>query len=139
VVRTIQNGDVRSSRGWALSEIEVAVRGAWSAETADHPEAWDPATPAACQCGVTALLIRELLGGDILLAAAVQGGEVIARHAWNRLPDGVEIDLTVEQFSADVELGPPVAGEPRVRDVRPGAYDLFRTRVLDRVAKALGT
>lgn len=132
------NEGVRASGGWTRAQLESAIRSAWSAETADHPEAWDPATPAACHCGVTSLLIRELLGGDILLADAVLEGEVIARHAWNRLSDGVEIDLTAEQFPTDVELGPPVVGQPKVGEVRPVAYDLFRRRVLDRLT-SVGT
>jgi hypothetical protein len=44
-------------------------------------------------------------------------GARVEAHMWNRLPSGVEVDLTREQF----RLG-QVVGEPNVRD-RPATFD----------------
>jgi hypothetical protein len=118
------------TKGFTLPELAAAIRESWSAETADHPDEWSPDNPARCQCGSTALLIRELLGGEILLADVLRDGAVVERHAWNRLVPGVEIDLTAEQFPSDVSLGPPTVGEPMVRAVRPDAYELLKARAL---------
>jgi hypothetical protein len=50
------------------SELELALRAAWSRETSEDPDEWSPANPSRGQCAVTALVIRELLGGEILIA-----------------------------------------------------------------------
>jgi hypothetical protein len=48
---------------------------------------------------VTALVVQDLFGG-LLLRGTVDG----VSHYWNRLDDGSEIDLTVEQFGRRVEV-----------------------------------
>src|SRR6185436_2099938 len=71
---------------------------------------WSPENPARGQCGVTALVVQEHLGGDLLLAdVANADGSRQGVHYFNRLPDGTEVDLTREQF-----LDGEVVGEPRV-------------------------
>ena len=52
-----------------------------------------PENPAWGQCAVTALVVQDAFGGD-LLRAMVEG----VSHYWNRLPDGSEVDLTRQQF-----------------------------------------
>jgi hypothetical protein len=69
----------------------AAVRGGWSAETSVDPN-WSRHNPALGQCAVTALVVQEYLGGDLIRATV---GPV--SHYWNRLPDA-EIDLTRDQF-----------------------------------------
>lgn len=61
-----------------LTGLEAAIRAAWGRETSDDPDEWSEENPARGQCAVTALLVRELLGGEILVAtsSAVDG-------AWN--------------------------------------------------------
>ncbi|MBL8516518.1 MAG: hypothetical protein JNM76_06065 [Betaproteobacteria bacterium] len=39
-----------------------------------------------------------MLGGEIIHAKVLPAGEPQHWHAWNRLPDGREVDLTLEQF-----------------------------------------
>ena len=112
-----------------LAELEHAIRAAWSAETADDPAGWSADNPAKDQCCVTALLVRELLGGEILIANVVKDGRRLERHAWNRLDSGVEIDLTRSQFRAGEQLGTPRVEEPLLTGLRPRAYELFATRV----------
>src|SRR3954454_1714747 len=67
----------------SLHEIEAAVREAWGRETSDDPDEWSEANRARGQCAVTALVVRELLGGDILVANVLRNGVRVDRHAWN--------------------------------------------------------
>ena len=45
------------------------------------------------QCAITALVVQDFFGGDLLRGRIVGG-----THYWNRLPNGQEVDLTAEQF-----------------------------------------
>jgi hypothetical protein len=112
-----------------LAALEEAIRTAWSAETAEDPDGWSADNPAKDQCSVTALLVRELLGGEILIANVVKDGRRLERHAWNRLDSGLEIDLTRSQFRAGELLGTPRAEEPLLTGPRSSAYQLFASRV----------
>jgi GNAT superfamily N-acetyltransferase len=112
-----------------LAALEDAIRNAWSAETAEDPAAWSADNPAKDHCCVTALLIRELLGGEILIANVVKDGRRLERHAWNRLDSGVEVDLTRSQFRAGEQLATPRVEEPLMTGPRARAYELFASRV----------
>lgn len=67
----------------------------WRRETSYEPAKWSPENPTHGQCAITALVVQDLLGGD-LLRAKVNGAE----HYWNRLPDSSELDLTRDQFGS---------------------------------------
>jgi ADP-ribose pyrophosphatase YjhB (NUDIX family) len=107
----------------------------WGPDTCDPSDLadWHPGNPARGQCGTTALVVREILGGDLLHAKVTAGGSPAGHHYWNRLPDGSELDLTREQFRPGelvVGSGAPVhvpEGPPqRLR----GQHALLRHRVL---------
>jgi hypothetical protein len=119
-----------------LSEAEAVIRGAWARDTSDDPDEWSEANPARGQCAVTALLVRELFGGDILVANVLRQGRRVERHAWNRLPSGVTIDLTREQFVNGESFGEPAVEEPVLLDRNPERYATPRGRV--RTALGLG-
>jgi hypothetical protein len=113
-----------------LAQLEAAVRRAWSQDTSDDPDEWTPARASRGQCGVTSIVLRALLGGEIVMAD-VHGSHIPGeRHAWNRLPGGVEVDLTADQFRAGEALGPAAVDEPYVTDtgVDRGALLLDRVR-----------
>ena len=103
-VREITVVPVRSERPVTLNELEAAIRASWSAETSDLPDRWTSANPAFQQCDVTARVVRDYLGGEILVAGVVRDGRRVDRHAWNRLPSGLEVDLSREQFVAGEEF-----------------------------------
>ncbi|MFC3299351.1 hypothetical protein FJV46_14900 [Arthrobacter agilis] len=119
----------------SLLEIERAFRQSWGADTTCLDTAslttWTPDNSAHGQCGPTALVVQDLLGGDLLVADVTGGTEHDQVHYWNRFVSGVEIDLTREQF------GPHhIIGEPRVVVRPPGGprayaqeYRLLRARV----------
>ena len=50
------------------------------------------------QCGTTAGVLQDWLGGDILAADVYRDGQLVGAHYWNRLPGGEEVDLTADQF-----------------------------------------
>lgn len=71
-----------------------AIRASWAADTSSDPDNWDSDNASYGQCAVSALVIQDHLGGE-LVRAEVCG----VSHYWNRLPDeGTDLDLTAEQF-----------------------------------------
>ena len=88
--------------------VQRALRKAWSLSTSSL---WTADNPAAGQCSVTSLLIRELFGGDLLKTPLPAGD-----HFYNRI-EGRRYHFTANQFDqpiaykdlpasrADAELG----------------------------------
>jgi hypothetical protein len=102
---------------FTLAELEQAIRASWSLDTSDDPDEWTPENAARGQCDITSLVIHDLLGGELLAAGVYLDDERIESHMWNRLPSGLEIDLTRDQFN-----GGEVLGEPMQRP-RPAEFD----------------
>src|SRR5205809_837581 len=72
----------------------------WCRETSSDPGAWTRENLTWGQCAVTALIVQDYLGGDLLRAPV--GGSM---HYWNLLPNGVELDLTRGQFGPNAVIG----------------------------------
>lgn len=70
------------------------LRRCWSRDTSTK---WTPEAPAAGQCGVTALVAQDLIGGEI--AKTRVGGDW---HFYNMV-GGRRVDFTAEQFSQPIE------------------------------------
>ncbi|MEW1615111.1 MULTISPECIES: hypothetical protein [unclassified Streptomyces] len=124
---------------YLLTDIERALRDSWSAETCtpEYRDRWSPDNPARDQCGVTAMVLNDLLGGELIRGEVRVDGRRIDYHWWNRLRTGVEIDLTREQFGPEEIVSggiaiprPPIEEWRRLRE----EYVLLR----DRVAEKLG-
>ena len=121
-----------------LSRLRPVMRQAWGPDTCDPSDLpdWHAGNPARGQCGVTALVIHDLLGGDLILGEVYDHGARRGFHYWNRLPDGTEVDLTRDQFSPEETVtagvvAPRPAGPPRrCRE----QYELLRHRVLARLS-----
>ena len=120
-------------RATTLEETQAAIRAAWGPDTSDDPEEWSELNPARGQCAVTALLVRELLGGEILIANVLRDGRRLERHAWNRLPSGLTLDLTREQFVNGERLGEPSPDEPLLTHRCPERLATLRARVRARL------
>ena len=112
-----------------LADLEAAIRAAWGRETSDDPGDWSEENPARGQCAVTALIVRELLGGEILAANVLRDGRRVDRHAWNRLPSGLTVDLTRGQFVNGETLGEPDIAEALVTHRNPERFATLRERV----------
>lgn len=113
--------------------LRPVVRAAWGPDTCepDTAQEWGPDNPARAQCGVTALVVQDLLGGDLIHGEVHVDGAKVGNHYWNRLPDGTETDLTGDQFlpgeevvGGQVVVRPP-DGPRRMRE----QYELLRERV----------
>jgi len=118
-----------------LGEIEAALRASWAADTCspdDYERAgWGPENPAWGHCDVTALLLNDIFGGDLVVGEVYAGAEQQGYHWWNRLSSGLDIDLTRSQFQAGQRI---VGAEVVQRPVQPPRrryeeYLLLRKRV----------
>ena len=126
-----------------LDEVTAAVRAAWCRETCDDSDLADrtPDNPARGQCGATALVLHDLLGGDLLLAEVLlPDGSRQGVHWWNRLPDGREVDLTLEQFApTEVVQRPRVVVRPEgLPSYAADQYLRLRAAVLNRLGEVPG-
>lgn len=73
--------------------LKLALLSSWSIDTA-YKHVWDKDNPSLNQCAVTALVIQDYFGGNILQCPTSDGDS----HFWNLLPSGEEEDLTKDQF-----------------------------------------
>ena len=114
----------------AVADVEQALRASWSMETSDDPDGWTPENPALGQCAVSALVIRALYGGDIVIATVLDrnGERTPDGHAWNVLPSGEQVDFSFDQFLDGEGLGPEIVTEP-VIDGDPRRAHLLAERV----------
>ncbi|MGI5220532.1 YunG family protein [Nocardia sp. CA-290969] len=123
-----------------LAALIDAIRSSWSAETSSAPASGTD-VPAKGQCAVTACVVHDYLGGDILNTVATLPSGVTVSHYLNSV-DGQIIDLTAQQFPPGTSFTAPVpktGGKPSTRDYCL-SYDSTRQRyelLSARVAKAL--
>lgn len=133
----------------SLSDVERAICASWSAETCDPVDVdeWHPDNPARGQCGVTALVVQDLFGGDLVFGEVHLDGRRVESHYWNRF-GGLDVDLTRVQFrpqrrvvDGQTVVEPErivVGGEVVVRPSGPPRrcreqYELLRDRVMARL------
>ena len=97
---------------------------------------WTPESPSRDQCGMTALVVQDILGGDLVLAEVHVAGAKVGHHYWNRLPDGSDVDLTGDQFLPGEEVvgGTVVVRPPDAPRRHREQYELLRSRVLESLA-----
>lgn len=121
---------------WSLLDIDRALRVSWAADNCSPDDfdraGWTPENPAWGHCDITALLVNDLLGGDLMLGTVhAVDGEQHGYHWWNRLPSGIEIDLTREQFRDGQKVtAARVVRQPGSRPRhRAKEYELLRSRV----------
>jgi hypothetical protein len=97
------------------------LRAAWSTATSRKCR---PDNPAAGQCSVTALVIQDELGGEIL-KTDVDG----AWHFYNRI-DGRRIDFTMSQFDSPIGYDDlPSSRQEALADTSIKQYELLLTRL----------
>ena len=84
-----------------LGEFYLACLSAWNAETCSERfrHAWCAENPSTGQCTITAKLVHEYFGGEVLSLPLITGG----MHSFNRI-GGVIVDLACEQFGKDALL-----------------------------------
>jgi len=129
---------------WTLAGIEAALRASWAADTCSPDDVeragWHPDNPAWGHCDITALVLHDLLGGELMLGEVWRGAERHGYHWWNRLASGVELDLTRSQFvdGQEVVAARPVTRPPGPLRRRAREYRLLRERVAARLGPLPG-
>ncbi|MFE0178398.1 hypothetical protein ACFWZ2_39430 [Streptomyces sp. NPDC059002] len=127
-----------------LTGVTEALRASWAADTCSPDDVerapWSADNPAWGHCDITALVVQDLFGGDLL------AGEVYATdgtqhgfHMWNRLDSGLELDLTREQFRHGQRITEPrsVQRPPGALPRRQKEYELLRERLAGLLGGAL--
>lgn len=83
--------------------LEKVVALAWSKNTSSDSQSWTPQNPAWGQCAVTALIVNDYLGGEILWAEAKTPDGKTYSHYFNSVND-TTIDFTRRQFPPGTEI-----------------------------------
>jgi hypothetical protein len=89
-----------------LQHLESTLPRLWSKDTSAVPKDWDAGNPALNQCAPTALLVNDLMGGDIVRATYRQVDSSCGQHYFNII-DGEKVDLTAYQFTIPTTFTPP--------------------------------
>lgn len=79
-----------------LAILTNALKVAWSKETSSDKN-WSTNNPTVGQCAVTACLVEDYLGGEILHTTATLPDGTKISHYYNNL-NNADIDLTKQQF-----------------------------------------
>lgn len=94
----------------------------WDAETSADPDNYERVgRPSYGQCAVTALVVQDLVGGDLLRVEVTdkvpygQVGKTVS-HYYNLLPDGTELDATRDQFDSFIPGDNVTEPELRTRE-----------------------
>lgn len=85
---------------------------------------WTKDNPAKGQCGVTALVVNDLLGGLIRKTPLFEGW-----HFYNEI-NGIRYDFTVSQFNEDIRyMDIPSNREEAFLDTNQKQYDFLKQSV----------
>jgi hypothetical protein len=120
---------------WTLDGLDRALRASWAEDTCSPDDlaraGWQPDNPAWGHCDITALLLNDLFGGDLVVGEVHDGAERVGHHWWNLLPAGIELDLTREQFRRGqiISAARIVRRPPGPLPRRGAEYALLRRRV----------
>ena len=81
-----------------LKTLKKILKKAWAIDTcvATERREWTKDNPALGQCDITALIVNDYFGGEIMRVTTDSGS-----HYYNQI-DGKTIDLTVEQFNGEI-------------------------------------
>lgn len=122
--------EILLSRNNRYNSFVDRVRDCWSAETSVCPDKWNPANPALGQCAVTALVIQDRFGGEIMKTTV--NGE---SHYLNKFHDGTWADATLSQFpyGSTYDYTPELADRKYIASYPNtlGRYLELRRRVFD--------
>lgn len=124
-----------------LLDLDKALRASWAADTCspDDLADWRPGNPAKGHCDITSLVVTDVFGGDLVVGEVyLEDGSRRGSHWWNRLPSGVELDLTREQFQEGQTItAARVVPRPPGPLRRWAEYLLLRERVTERLGHPL--
>ncbi|MGD6844620.1 YunG family protein [Bacillus infantis] len=102
-------------------KVQEALLKSWSVHSSSK---WTTDNPAKGQCGVTALVVNDLLGGLIRKTPLKEGW-----HFYNEI-SGARYDFTVSQFKEDiVYMDIPSNREEAFQDTNQRQYDFLKQSV----------
>ncbi|MDR6224089.1 YunG family protein [Desmospora profundinema] len=105
-----------------------ALVSSWSKSTSTK---YSPDYPARGQCGVTALVVNELLGGEILKTPLEEGW-----HFYNRI-GGRRMDFTLSQFDEAIDYQDVESSrEEAFLDTNDEQYRILKEAVLGRLRES---
>jgi hypothetical protein len=95
----------------AIEALVAQLRSSWGADTAWIDD-WHPRNPSRGQCGSSALVIQDLIGGELFRGLVDESDGELTVHYWNALEFG-QLDVTWAQFprGARIRLGEHVRRE----------------------------
>lgn len=102
----------------------------WDADTSAYP-AWMRSRPSKGQCAVTAAVVQDVLGGEVMRAVVDRDS-----HYWNVVTtdDGqrVELDLTRDQFPVWMPTEVSLSTRERIMgaEATVARYELLRSRLV---------
>lgn len=104
-----------------IKEIKNALYKSWSLKSSSK---WSKENPASGQCGVTALVVHDLLGGEIKKTKLPNGW-----HFYNVL-NGTRYDFTESQFTDEVEyMDQPSSREEAFSDTNESQYSYLKQQI----------
>ncbi|WP_306359802.1 hypothetical protein [Nocardia sp. CC227C] len=121
-----------------IDALRRALKQAWSAETSASSD-WTDLNRAKGQCAVTACVVQDYLGGDILHSMATLPSGKQVSHYVNLIEEAL-VDLTREQFPEVTEFSSPQPKTKGYSSTREYclSFDATRTRyelLAERVAR----
>lgn len=92
-------------------KLRTVLEHSWSAETSANPD-WTDANKSLGQCAVTACIVEDYFGGEIVNTKAELPDGTIDSHYYNAI-EGIDVDLTRDQFPEGtiIPIGQPKHGE----------------------------
>lgn len=89
------------------------LKRAWNRSTSASPDEWSPSNRARGQCAITAVVVQDAYGGNLIRTMVTKPDGTEESHYANLLEHGVIFDCTATQFPEGCEFGP---WEERTRD-----------------------
>jgi hypothetical protein len=119
-----------------LEAVILALRESWGPDTCAPEDVadWTPDNPARGQSATTAMVIHDFFGGSLVTGEVFSAGERTDFHWWNRLHDGEQVDITLDQFGPDEHV---VGSIDVVRPTGPTRLDRQYTLLSSRVSARL--
>lgn len=103
-----------------IDQLQMALLEAWSIHSSSK---WTAQNPAKGQCGVTALIVNDLLGGEILKTKLPEGW-----HFYNKI-NGTRFDFTESQFQESIDyLDIPSSRDEAFLDTNTEQYHVLKQR-----------
>ncbi|MCM3575401.1 hypothetical protein M3172_19555 [Mesobacillus subterraneus] len=109
------------------ADMQKALLNSWSINSSSK---WTKDNPAKGQCGVTALVVNDLLGGQIRKTFLSEGW-----HYYNEI-NGECYDFTDSQFNEDIEyMDIPSNREEAFLDTNQEQYDFLKQSVMNNLSE----